>query len=90
MSPVNYFSQIFSSKLSELDHVVSVCDVLVTGHTHVFSAYEREGKLYINPGSATGAFSPTFALDKEPVPSVRAHERQAATPASAAPTRSLP
>ena len=48
------------------------CDVLITGHTHVFSAYEREGKLYINPGSATGAFSPSFALDKDPVPSVRA------------------
>jgi vacuolar protein sorting-associated protein 29 len=33
------------------------------------SAYEAEGKLFINPGSATGAFSPTFALDKEPTPS---------------------
>ena len=46
--------------------------VAVTGHTHVFSAYEAEGKLYINPGSATGAFSPTFALEKSPTPSVRA------------------
>jgi len=45
------------------------CDVLVTGHTHVFSALEREAKLFINPGSATGAFSPSFALDKEPIPS---------------------
>ena len=33
------------------------------------SAYEAEGKLFINPGSATGAFSPAFALDKEPTPS---------------------
>ena len=47
------------------------CDVLVTGHTHVFGAYEREGKLYINPGSATGAFSPSFALEKDPTPSVK-------------------
>lgn len=45
------------------------CDVLVTGHTHVFGAYEAEGKLFINPGSATGAFSASFALDKEPTPS---------------------
>ena len=49
------------------------CDVLVSGHTHVFGAYEREGKLYINPGSATGAFSPSFALEKDPTPSVSAH-----------------
>ena len=45
------------------------CDVLITGHTHIFGAYETEGKLYINPGSATGSFSPTFALEKEPTPS---------------------
>ena len=45
------------------------CDILVTGHTHAFSAYEAEGKLFINPGSATGAFSPSFALDREPTPS---------------------
>ena len=49
------------------------CDVLVSGHTHVFGAYEREGKLYINPGSATGAFSPSFALEKDPTPSVSIH-----------------
>ena len=45
------------------------CDILISGHTHAFSAYEAEGKLFINPGSATGAFSPSFALDKEPTPS---------------------
>jgi vacuolar protein sorting-associated protein 29 len=32
------------------------CDILITGHTHKFSAYEYESKLFINPGSATGAF----------------------------------
>ncbi|CAJ0931392.1 unnamed protein product, partial [Mesorhabditis belari] len=32
-------------------------DVLVTGHTHVCSIREREQRLYIDPGSATGAFS---------------------------------
>ncbi|KAJ1563393.1 hypothetical protein HK405_002196, partial [Cladochytrium tenue] len=33
-------------------------DVLVHGHTHAFDAYEAEGRFYVNPGSATGAFSP--------------------------------
>ena len=44
-------------------------DILVTGHTHKFEAYEFEDKLFINPGSATGAYSgltgdvsPTFVL----------------------------
>jgi len=44
-------------------------DLLITGHTHKFEAYEHEGKFFINPGSATGAFSgitsdvvPTFVL----------------------------
>ena len=56
------------------------CDVLISGHTHVFGAYESDGKLYINPGSATGAFSPMFALEKSPTPSVRerAHHRASA------------
>ena len=45
------------------------CDILVTGHTHTFAAYETEGKLFINPGSATGAFSASFKLSEEPSPS---------------------
>ena len=32
-------------------------DVLVTGHTHAFEAYEYQKKFFINPGSATGSFS---------------------------------
>jgi vacuolar protein sorting-associated protein 29 len=32
-------------------------DILITGHTHKFEALEHENKFYINPGSATGAFS---------------------------------
>ncbi|RKO87748.1 Metallo-dependent phosphatase-like protein [Blyttiomyces helicus] len=31
-------------------------DVLVSGHTHRFEAYEHEGRFFVNPGSATGAF----------------------------------
>mmetsp|Transcript_20430 Transcript_20430/g.28301 ORF Transcript_20430/g.28301 Transcript_20430/m.28301 type:complete len:184 (-) Transcript_20430:186-737(-) len=44
-------------------------DILVTGHTHQFKAYQYEDRLIINPGSATGAFSsithevrPSFVL----------------------------
>ena len=33
-------------------------DILIFGHTHKFEAYEHEGKFYINPGSATGAYNP--------------------------------
>lgn len=33
-------------------------DILITGHTHTFEAYEYQNKFYINPGSATGAYSP--------------------------------
>ena len=41
-------------------------DILISGHTHKFSATEKEDKFYINPGSATGAYN---ALDTEVVPS---------------------
>jgi vacuolar protein sorting-associated protein 29 len=30
--------------------------ILVTGHTHKFEAHKHEGKLLLNPGSATGAY----------------------------------
>jgi len=33
-------------------------DILITGHTHQFEAYEHENKFFINPGSATGAYHP--------------------------------
>ncbi|KAJ2493674.1 Vacuolar protein sorting-associated protein 29 [Coemansia sp. RSA 2050] len=32
-------------------------DVLVTGNTHRFEAYEEQGRFFINPGSITGACS---------------------------------
>ncbi|CAG8591336.1 1228_t:CDS:2 [Ambispora leptoticha] len=32
-------------------------DILLTGHTHRFVAYDYEGKFFVNPGSATGAYS---------------------------------
>jgi len=41
-------------------------DILITGHTHKFEAYEHESKFYINPGSATGAYNP---LENNVIPS---------------------
>ncbi|KAJ1723207.1 Vacuolar protein sorting-associated protein 29 [Coemansia biformis] len=41
-------------------------DVLVTGRTHRFEAYEEQGRFFISPGSITGAFSP---LELDPIPS---------------------
>jgi len=41
-------------------------DILITGHTHKFEAYEHESKFYINPGSGTGAYHP---LEKCVIPS---------------------
>lgn len=32
-------------------------DVLITGHTHHFENYSRDGKLFLNPGTATGAWT---------------------------------
>lgn len=32
-------------------------DVLITGHTHKFAVDVHEGALFVNPGSATGAYS---------------------------------
>ena len=37
------------------------CDILVTGHTHESSVFEVGGKIILNPGSMTGAFSATSA-----------------------------
>ena len=32
-------------------------DILITGHTHQFKAYRVGGRLLLNPGSATGAYT---------------------------------
>ena len=42
------------------------CDVLISGHTHKTSIRVKENKLYINPGSISGAFSP---LIEDTIPS---------------------
>ncbi|OTF75023.1 Calcineurin-like phosphoesterase domain containing protein, partial [Euroglyphus maynei] len=41
-------------------------DILITGHTHKFNAFEKDGKFFINPGSATGAYS---SLEDNIIPS---------------------
>lgn len=40
-------------------------DVLLWGGTHKFEAYELEGRFFINPGSATGAFTTAGGLGEE-------------------------
>ena len=42
------------------------CDILVSGFTHQLSVNTKEGKLYINPGSLSGALSP---LVEDSIPS---------------------
>jgi vacuolar protein sorting-associated protein 29 len=32
-------------------------DILISGHTHKFDTFEMDNKFFINPGSATGAYS---------------------------------
>ena len=44
------------------------CDVLVTGHTHAFATFEAAGKLYVNPGTATGACPSTARPGEEQPP----------------------
>ncbi|GBP87720.1 Vacuolar protein sorting-associated protein 29 [Eumeta japonica] len=51
-------------------------DILISGHTHRFEAYEHENKFYINPGSATGAYN---ALLRNPVPSFVLMDIQSST-----------
>ncbi|KAF5309571.1 hypothetical protein D9619_012421 [Psilocybe cf. subviscida] len=42
-------------------------DVLISGHTHVFQAIQYDNKFFVNPGTATGAWSGSFNGD--PIPS---------------------
>lgn len=32
-------------------------DILISGYTHQLEAYRQEGRFYLNPGSATGAWT---------------------------------
>ncbi|TKY85790.1 hypothetical protein EX895_005331 [Sporisorium graminicola] len=52
-------------------------DILLTGHTHRFEAFELEGRFFVNPGSATGAWHPTWPL-KDPASVAALAEKAAA------------
>ncbi|KAG7806497.1 hypothetical protein KL921_004894 [Ogataea angusta] len=47
-------------------------DVLIYGSTHKVEAYTLDGRFFVNPGSATGAFS-TSKMDQEDVDTVEAY-----------------
>ncbi|PWN35017.1 Metallo-dependent phosphatase [Meira miltonrushii] len=40
-------------------------DILITGHTHKFDAFEKEQRFFVNPGSATGAWSSVWPIADE-------------------------
>lgn len=42
------------------------CDILIHGHTHEPGVQQYDGKYFINPGSATGAYS---AMNSNVIPS---------------------
>nr|GAT57690.1 retrograde transporter [Mycena chlorophos] len=41
-------------------------DVLISGHTHTFQAREHDNRFFVNPGSATGAWTGAFSGDPTP------------------------
>mmetsp|Transcript_7287 Transcript_7287/g.10855 ORF Transcript_7287/g.10855 Transcript_7287/m.10855 type:complete len:234 (+) Transcript_7287:73-774(+) len=43
------------------------CDILISGHTHKNEVMAHNGKWFINPGSITGAYSPSISPDSEPL-----------------------
>ncbi|XP_043417608.1 vacuolar protein sorting-associated protein 29-like [Prionailurus bengalensis] len=51
-------------------------DILISGHTHKFEAFEHENKFYVNPGPATGAHN---ALETNMIPSFMLMDIQAST-----------
>lgn len=51
--------------LSSLARSMDV-DVLLSGYTHQFEAYAYEGRFFINPGSATGAWTTDMPLPVTP------------------------
>ncbi|KAG6866153.1 Vacuolar protein sorting-associated protein 29 [Blastosporella zonata] len=54
------------SSLSSIARQMDV-DVLISGHTHTFQAVEAGHRFFVNPGSATGAW--TGAYNGDPIPS---------------------
>ena len=71
----NYHFSYLISALATVNRQLD-CDILITGHTHKFEAYEHENRFYVNPGSITGAYS---ALDSDLTPSFILMDIQSAT-----------
>lgn len=44
-------------------------DVLISGHTHQQHIYEYEGRYFVNPGSASGAYTPLDSTNNSIYPS---------------------
>lgn len=66
-------------------------DVLISGGTHKFEAYEAHGKFFVNPGSATGAWSSVWpVLADEPAGDAEASksEGEKEAPAEGKPEKS--
>ena len=61
--------------LAVAQHQLDV-DILISGQTHKFSTHEHGGRFFINPGSATGAYS---ALESDAVPSFALMDIQSST-----------
>lgn len=40
-------------------------DILITGHTHRFEAFELQRRFFVNPGSATGAWHSVWPVAEE-------------------------
>lgn len=71
----SFTKSFFLSALATINRQLD-CDILITGHTHKFEAYEHENRFYVNPGSITGAYS---ALESTLTPSFILMDIQSAT-----------
>ncbi|GAA5848072.1 hypothetical protein JCM3766R1_006395 [Sporobolomyces carnicolor] len=60
-------------------------DVLISGATHRFEAFESDNRFFLNPGSATGAFSPLWTPPPPPPAAASSPRPKESPPASTAP-----
>lgn len=64
-------------------------DILISGYTHRFETFQRDGRCFVNPGSATGAWSsnstvpviPKPQTEKSPTKTNQQSEQQETAPA---------
>lgn len=58
-------------------------DILLTGHTHRFEAFEFDGRFFVNPGSATGAWAPVWPATASDADGEKPVEAKGPTPSFA-------